>query len=40
MKAHVSFGSQPQNRPHEYEAHTPPSIVPVARSSVPTCSAR
>ena len=24
MSAQVSFGSQPQKRPHEYEAHTPP----------------
>ena len=40
MRAQVSFGSQPQKRPHEYEAQTPPSSVPTARKSVPTCSAR
>ena len=26
MRAQVSFGSQPQKRPQEYEAHTPPSM--------------
>ena len=40
MSAQVSLGSQPQKRPQEYEAQTPPSMVPVARKSVPTWSAR
>ena len=33
MSAQTSFGSQPQNRPHDLSAHQPPRNVPAASNS-------